>query len=678
MSGLIHIVFIAVAAWCVASGLLPDSLTAEQPGSTQMEVFRDPVTLSYGDRDIVAPLKGGLLLTDWDRDGKPDLVVKGYSCRDTGKRRDGAPVYRRLARVDLGGGGQIVGLNANGRDDLVRLTKDGYLWAEDANEKGARNFVDQGKLAFAGGGDLPLMDSFGSVEHFKTWQLKDVGDLDGDGLPDLLLTKFTCESLNGDQAYCPWEFAGFETGWIDGQWIFHDFAQTFWWQRNVGTKKKPRFTLARLLTVGPLQHGLTFPCRAVSGSLIDFNADGATDLFVHAFDASIVYLRCGQSPNHAPRFDDGHRITFAGEDSMDYRRAAIPALMEDGLIHLFFHGGTVCGEAVQQDPDDPFAFGPMRWLLFENPALHLDTFTVPDAADWDGDGKLDLIVGSEAGNVWFLKNLDPEGLPRKWAAPKLLTADGKDLRQFLYRHENLQGPEELLIGYSNPTVEDWDLDGDLDIVAGCHGETYYLFENTGTATEPSLAFRGPLRHGTGHNAAPVRCAWRTRPGVGDVTGDGLPDLIGVDGKQMLTLWRRYRGEDGKLRLSPPQYPVDAAGDPFVNCRDSRGLGRSKLCVVDWDRDGRLDILSSPNLGTGRDCQFFYRNLEMREGKLEMEFQPERIRVTGMVPKGTHTHFRMLEPVDFDGNGRWEGITGMDRGYLYYWPETERQSKTSTH
>ena len=163
-----------------------------------------------------------------------------------------------------------------------------------------------------------------------------------------------------------------------------------------------------------------------------------------------------------------------------------------------------------------------------------------------------LDVGSEAGNIWFLRNLHPQGLPSRWATPQLLQADGKSARRFLYRHKNLQGPEELLIGYSNPTVEDWDLDGDLDIVAGCHGETYYLFENVGTRTQPSLTFRGPLRHGDG---IPVSCAWRTRPGVGDVTGDGLPDLVGVDGKRLLTLWRRYRDARGELRLRAPEYPV---------------------------------------------------------------------------------------------------------------------------
>ena len=49
--------------------------------------------------------------------------------------------------------------------------------------------------------------------------------------------------------------------------------------------------------------------------------------------------------------------------------------------------------------------------------MRLDIFTVPDVADWDGDGKLDMIVGTEAGNIWLIRNLDPEGRTSRWAPP---------------------------------------------------------------------------------------------------------------------------------------------------------------------------------------------------------------------------------------------------------------------
>jgi len=639
--------------------------TAQAQGA--VEVFRHPVRLTYGDPRTIAPLKASVTPMDWNRDGRVDLIVHGAWWQRTEQARDGMPIYRRMGPAPVRG--RLADLNANGRDDAVYIKDGAFAWAEDATTEGERRFVDRGKLQFVLNGDLRLPKSFGIVDRSQTWRLCCLGDLDADGRVDLLTLKWTAEQVGQDDAYAPWQHCGFGVGWIDGQWIFHDSSTTFWWHRNVGSAREPRFTWPRLVTTGPLHRGLTFPARAVSGSLLDFNGDGRADLFVHVRDHSMVFLNAGRRPDGSPLFDDGRRITYGQADGIDHRKAAVPYRAADGLVHILFHGGSGVLEAVQPSRSDPFRFGPEHWVLFENPPLWLDIFSVPDVADWDGDGRLDLIVGSEAGGIWWLRNTDPRGLPRRWAAPKLLEADGKAIR--LYKHLSLQGPEELLIGYSNPTVEDWDLDGDLDIVAGCHGETYYLFENTGSRTAPRLTARGPVRCGQGQ---PVSCAWRTRPGVGDVTGDGLPDLLGVDRERKLCFWPRSRGADGRLRLSLPEHPVDAAGQPFVICRASRGIGRSKLCVVDWDQDGRLDVISSPHLNTSKEFLFFYRNVGMVAGKLRLEFQPHRIKVEGLVPRRQPTHFRMIEPVDFNNDGQWEGISGMDRGYLHYWPKVRVEQR----
>src|SRR5262245_64294079 len=47
----------------------------------------------------------------------------------------------------------------------------------------------------------------------------------------------------------------------------------------------------------------------------------------------------------------------------------------------------------------------------------------PVAADWDKDGKLDLIVGTGAGGVLWYRNVGVQGEP-KLAAPVTLVADG--------------------------------------------------------------------------------------------------------------------------------------------------------------------------------------------------------------------------------------------------------------
>jgi hypothetical protein len=213
-------------------------------------------------------------------------------------------------------------------------------------------------------------------------------------------------------------------------------------------------------------------------------------------------------------------------------------------------------------------------------------------------------------------------------------------------------------------VADWDLDGDLDLVCGSTAETYVWFENVRTRTDPRLAARGPLRFGPGEGE-PVRCAWRTRPGIGDLDGDGLPDLVGVAGNRQLSWWRRVRDADGTLRLAPPAFPVDAAGQPFTITGEVRATGRSKIVVCDWDHDGRADVISSPQLGR-RDHQLFFRNQGTQAGRLVLEFRPEYLRVVSKLT--TWGHYAMCEPVDFDGDGLWEALAGVDRGRIYYFRE----------
>jgi hypothetical protein len=624
---------------------------------------------------MVAPMKAAVHPVDWNRDGQIDLVANGWWWRATERSVGPMPVYERGGKGALGY--PLGSLDGDDHPDTVVIRDGRFIWLEDTASEGPLQFTERGPLPFVLGGDLVLPDSQGITDVFDNWSISGLGDLDSDGRTDILVIKFSDEKHEGDTGYVPWKYADFGVGWIDGQWIFNSFSSTLWWHRNVGTPQAPRFTFASLVTAGVAGRAIDFPRRSVSASVLDWNKDGKNDVFVHAFDRSIVFLHTGPSPDGDTRFDDGHTVRYGEANRIAHRKLAVPYRADDGRLHVLFHGGSVVYEAVQTDADDPFRFSSEHWVLFENPTtMMLDIFPVPDVADWDGDGRLDLIVGSEVGFIWWLRNLDPEGGMKRWAPPTLLEADGTAIR--LDRHENLQGPEEYLIGYSNPTAEDWDLDGDLDIVAGCHGETYYLFENIGSARDPKLTDRGPLRFGPG-DGQPVRCAWRSRPGVGDVTGDGLPDLIGVDGQRRLCLWRRHRNGEGTLRLGSPEHPVDAEGHPFLTCRPSRGIGRSKFVVVDWNRDGRADILSSSPLGDRDPFIYYYENLGMKDGRLLLDFRPQQIKVTGHVREGMFTHYNMLEPVDFDGDGEWEGVAGMDNrhpaigwAWLTYWPSMERQ------
>lgn len=622
-------------------------LPASVLGAEQRHQFTQPIRLEYGDPLTVAPMMGPSLTVDWDRDGTLDLVGGGRWWRDTGVRRDGLPVFESAGTTSISP--EMIGdLNGNAFADVVGSTRTGYAWFEDTGLKGPRQFVQRGTLTWAMGGNVPPPELGEGTP--ACW----LADFDGDGRTDLLAGSRSV----GLERYLPKTGPGFGVGYKDGTWLFRDMTGTVWFHRNVGTKDEPLFGAGRMITTGTAGRAITFFDKA-DPRVVDWDGDGKQDLLVVAFDRAVVFLNVGDAQG-MPHLDDGHLITFDGQPTLPYeRRRVFPFRDQAGLWHLRL-GGPTASETIQLAKDDPFDFGPVKMIPFRNPDLCLDTFAVPDAVDWDGDGKIDLIVGCEDGWIWFFKNQDPAGGIARWAPPVQVEADGKPIR--LDKQPCLQGPCEWLWGYSNPTVADWDVDGDFDLVCGSTAETYVWFENVGDAKHPKLAARGPLLCGEG---TPVSCVWRTRPGIGDLDGDGLPDLVGVAGNRQLCWWRRSRGPDGQLRLAPATFPTGPDGRTFTVTGAVRATGRTKLVVCDWNHDGHADLIASPPLGQ-RTYQLLFLNRGVGGNQLRLELQSKTISMP-LDLKGW-SHFAMCEPVDFDNDGQWEVLSGLDRGYIYYWKE----------
>jgi len=610
------------------------------------EHFADQQRLSYGNPDLLVPFPGPAYMQDWDGDGRLDLVTRGAYFRDTGRvDRDGMPIFDAPARIDLPS--TVLGdLDGDGDADCVVPHRSGFAWYAHETVEGQSRFVRNGDLQHPLGRAVPSPDVGEGVPRAA------LVDWDGDGRVDMI----SATRSVGLHRYLPSRGPGFQRGWADGTWYFRDMTATVFLHRNVGTPTAPLFTDGRLLTAGPLGRAIVFFDLAVPVPL-DWNGDGLTDLLVGSFDRVMVFLNAGAKGR--PRLDDGHLVTFAGRNTTTFERRPVFAFKgSDGLWRINVGGATV-RQARQLAADDPFAFGELRLLTCRAGDVRLSNFAVPDVADWDGDGRKDLVVGTEDGFVWFLRNLDPKGGISRWDAPRLLESDGQPIRPVEQKH--LQGPCEWWWAYTNPAVVDWDLDGDLDLILGHVGESYLYYENIGSRTDPKLTARGNLRcDSTDGDEADVSVCWRTRPGAGDLSGDGLPDLVGIDGERQLCWWPRYRDEAGQLTLGPPTHPVGPTGSPFIACGTVRGVGRTKLVVCDWDRDGRPDILASPSVHARSGCQLLFRSLGMADGILRMRLHNRRIQTD------YSGHYTMCEPVDFDGDGVWEIISGRDSGRLYYW------------
>ncbi|MCO5171671.1 MAG: VCBS repeat-containing protein [Planctomycetes bacterium] len=179
--------------------------------------------------------------------------------------------------------------------------------------------------------------------------------------------------------------------------------------------------------------------------------------------------------------------------------------------------------------------------------------------DLTGDGRLDLITGSWPGVVYLFRGQADGGFG---AREQVLGPDGKPVN----------------VGNASAVfAADWDRDGRLDLLIGTiEGHVFLLPGAPGD--EPRFGPAQPLAAAGAKIKAPGGDAG---PCVADWDGDGVLDLLVGCGDGSVQLYRG-EGAEGAPRLAAPRALVPAA-------RDGRGT-RAKPAVVDWDGDGRLDLL----------------------------------------------------------------------------------------
>jgi hypothetical protein len=114
-------------------------------------------------------------------------------------------------------------------------------------------------------------------------------------------------------------------------------------------------------------------------------------------------------------------------------------------------------------------------------------------------------------------------------------------------------------------------------------------------------------------------------------------------------------QQGKVDLLPgKRIFVDEKGNPHSLIRGPAGKsGRRKLQVVDWDGDGRLDILFN-----GENAEF-YRNLSQKDGKVSLK------NMGAMDTRKISGHTSSPTVVDWDENGIPDLLIGAEDGILYH-------------
>ncbi len=152
------------------------------------------------------------------------------------------------------------------------------------------------------------------------------------------------------------------------------------------------------------------------------------------------------------------------------------------------------------------------------PIRTLDMSSAPSVGDWDGDMLPDLIVGDQSGYVYFWKRRNVVGDMFNFTDMGKLWADGSVLK---------------VSSYANPYVDDWNADGDLDILVGEGSGRVMYYENNGDGT---LSYRGNLTNILGgdvkvsNNAAPQGVGYHGsiqgyKGGIGIYCKDSSPEIV---------------------------------------------------------------------------------------------------------------------------------------------------------